>query len=227
MFSIQHATANKMPTTQPMHAKLPDGTYMHSTHTDNMDIPALLPSATQTSIFPALDTSLISIGQLCDAGCTAVFNQHTADIRFNNTTILTGTRVPPGLWYYQLPETAANSAISSTTATLATKNAKATSTSSITDHIQFLHAAAFSPVTSTWIDAINNGHFTTWPGLTAEAVKRYLPKSLATAQGHLDQARKNQRSTKSTIATELPEPIIPTPEPNNNKTNYAYAKPPT
>jgi hypothetical protein len=96
--------------------------------------------------------------------------------------------------------------------------------SSIVEHIQFLHAAAFSPVTSTWIDAINNGHFTTWPGLTAEAVRKHLPKSFATAQGHLDQARKNQRSTKSIKdAIEHQEPLMPKQEPHNAKTNYVYA----
>ena len=40
------------------------------------------------------------------------------------------------------------------------------------------------------------GHFTTWPGVTVEAIKRYLPKSEATTMGHLDQQRKNIQSTK-------------------------------
>ena len=63
-----------------------------------------------------------------------------------------------------------------------------------------------------------------------EAVKRHLPKSLATAQGHLDQSRKNQRSTKPKAAPapaeqqqEAPEPTIPVQEPDNLKTQYVYA----
>jgi hypothetical protein len=231
MFCSKHATSKQTPTQQPMHAKLPDGTYMHSTHNDNIHLPLLPTAATKTSIFPALDTSLISIGQLCDAGCKAVFEQNTAEITLRETTILKGTRMPPGLWYYQTntdkPCKVANATTPSSTTTTGTDtqsaNASITNSSSMADHIQFLHAAAFSPVTSTWIDAINNGHYTTWPGLTADAVRQHLPKSLATAKGHLDQARKNQRSTKSTSTIETPEPTIPIAEPLNNKMNYVYA----
>jgi hypothetical protein len=32
--------------------------------------------------------------------------------------------------------------------------------------INYLHAACFSPVKSTWITAIKNGNFLSWPGLT-------------------------------------------------------------
>jgi hypothetical protein len=32
--------------------------------------------------------------------------------------------------------------------------------------INYLYATCFSPVKSTWITAIANGHFTSWPGLT-------------------------------------------------------------
>jgi hypothetical protein len=38
------------------------------------------------------------------------------------------------------------------------------------DLINYLHAACFSPVKSTWITAIKNGNFTSWPGLTEQAV---------------------------------------------------------
>ena len=71
--------------------------------------------------------------------------------------------------------------------------------------MQYLHAAAFSPVPTTWIKAIQKGFFTSWPGLTAKVVGRYLPKSIATNKGHLDQTRKNVRSTQPK-ETELTEP---------------------
>jgi hypothetical protein len=47
--------------------------------------------------------------------------------------------------------------------------------------IDFLHRACFSPPISTWTQAIEKNFFATWPGLTANAVRKYLPKSLATA----------------------------------------------
>eukprot|EP00957_Ditylum_brightwellii_P128002 9761882-Ditylum_brightwellii.AAC.1 len=52
------------------------------------------------------------------------------------------------------------------------------------------------PVSSTWKKAIRRGYFTTWPGLTEKLVQKHLPKSDATTKGHLDQQRKNIRSTK-------------------------------
>ena len=65
------------------------------------------------------------------------------------------------------------------------------------DLITFLHGAMCSPVPSTWIKAISNHHFTTWPGLTTSLVRKHLKPSVATAKGHLNQERKNLQSTKN------------------------------
>jgi hypothetical protein len=62
--------------------------------------------------------------------------------------------------------------------------------------INYLHAACFSPVKSTWIAAIKNGNFTSWPGLTERAVEKYLSKSSVTGKGHLNQQKTNARSTQ-------------------------------
>ena len=61
---------------------------------------------------------------------------------------------------------------------------------------QFLHAACFSPVLSTFIKAIDNGHFVSWPGLTSKLVKRHLKPSIATSKGHINQERQKLQSTK-------------------------------
>ena len=74
-------------------------------------------------------------------------------------------------------------------------NAYATTTKA--DLIKYLHQAAFSPVKKTWMKAIENGQFATWPGLTKEAVQKYLVESSpATDKGHMKMQRKNIRSTK-------------------------------
>ena len=57
------------------------------------------------------------------------------------------------------------------------------------DIAMYYHQAAFSPVPTTFISAINKGNFSTWPGLTAELISKHLPKSLATAKGHNKLAR--------------------------------------
>jgi hypothetical protein len=64
------------------------------------------------------------------------------------------------------------------------------------DSINYLHDACFSPVKSTWITEIKNGNFTSWPGLTEQAVEKHLSKSTSTTKGHLNQQRQNARTTK-------------------------------
>jgi hypothetical protein len=74
----------------------------------------------------------------------------------------------------------------------------------IADRIAFYHAAAFSPVISTWCDAIDNGHFTTWPELTSAQVRKHLPHgSGPMLKGHLHQQRSNLWSTKSSNTGEV------------------------
>jgi hypothetical protein len=67
------------------------------------------------------------------------------------------------------------------------------------DLVAYLHRACFSPVRSTWLKAINAGYFATWPGLTAELVTKHLSKSIATAEGHLQQERQNLRSAATPL----------------------------
>jgi NAD-dependent oxidoreductase involved in siderophore biosynthesis len=95
---------------------------------------------------------------------------------------LEGTHVPPGQW---------TTTITSTPEANATFSALLKATA-----LQHLHASLFSPATQTWIKAILNNHFTTWPSFTIQEVRKHLPKSTATAMGHLDQQRKNLKSTK-------------------------------
>ena len=65
------------------------------------------------------------------------------------------------------------------------------------DLAKFLHAACFSPVKSTFIKAINNNHFTTWPGLNSPLIQKHLRPSIATTKGHLKQEKQGLQSTKT------------------------------
>jgi hypothetical protein len=51
-------------------------------------------------------------------------------------------------------------------------------------------------VKSTWIKAIKNGNFSSWPGLTEHALEKHLSKSTATVKGHLNQQIMYARSTQ-------------------------------
>ena len=60
----------------------------------------------------------------------------------------------------------------------------------------FQHATLCAPTVKTLINAINNKWLTTFPCLTAQNVRRHLPKSIQTTMGHLHRMRQGTRSTK-------------------------------
>jgi hypothetical protein len=49
---------------------------------------------------------------------------------------------------------------------------------------------------STLCTALDLKHVTGFPGLTSKLVRKHPPHLIATAMGHMDQSRKNLRSTK-------------------------------
>ena len=59
------------------------------------------------------------------------------------------------------------------------------------DLVQYYHHCAFVPRNSTWMQAIENGNYATWPGLMAYAVQKYLPDSVASDKGHIKREQKN------------------------------------
>ena len=67
---------------------------LSSSHTASLQLHPSLPlMAGDAHILPELTTtSLISIGQLCDHGCTATFTAANVTVDYQGATILTGTR---------------------------------------------------------------------------------------------------------------------------------------
>ena len=57
------------------------------------------------------------------------------------------------------------------------------------DLIKFYHAAAFSPTTATFLKAVTNRNFQSWPGLTPELITKLIKPTIATHFGHLNQER--------------------------------------
>ena len=86
---------------------LPNGSHITSTAATALDIPLVPVAATVAHIFPALQPhSLLSIGQLCDAGCEAKFTAHDVSITHEDNIIITGQRDPTtSLWNVQIPTT--------------------------------------------------------------------------------------------------------------------------
>ena len=57
-----------------------------------------------------------------------------------------------------------------------------------TDLLKYLHAAAFSPFKLTYIREIKKRYLQSWSGLALQLVTKYLPNSVSTSKGHIDQA---------------------------------------
>ena len=64
------------------------------------------------------------------------------------------------------------------------------------DLAEFLHGCGGSPVPSTFITAIKNNQYLSWPGLTSDLIRKHLPPNRATTKGHLHQESQHLQSTK-------------------------------
>ena len=199
-----------------------DASQMRSSHTCLLPTPQLSHAARKAHILPAMNNrALISVGQLCDDGFRVNFYEQFVFIQ-KGKLLLTGCRERnTGLYFLDFTTThQMASSAHQTSQSLATfpapDNFSAHSVHKMTaqkDLVQYLQHAAFPPVPSTWIAAIDNGFFATWPGLTADLVRKHLPKSMATAKGHLRQEQKNLRSTKQPPTSIIPETtVMTTPE---------------
>ena len=87
----KQALVNLKQCTHTTSVHLPDNSMIESNEVGNLPIPELSAAATTTAIFPALtNSSLISIGQLCDDECTALLNKKEMKIIKNNKVIIQG-----------------------------------------------------------------------------------------------------------------------------------------
>ena len=69
------------------------GQPLYSTSTVTLNLPTIPPVTQQGHIVPGLTHNLVSIGTLCDAGCTALFTANTLTVTDSaGTTILSSTR---------------------------------------------------------------------------------------------------------------------------------------
>jgi hypothetical protein len=180
---------NKQEVHVPLSFNMPNGTTIQLSHTCDLLLAVLPPQARKVHIIPGpLHNLLISVGQLCDNGCNTTFTQEQVTVSRDGKCVIYGSRDPrSSLWRVDLKQK------------FKTKHVHCNHThdnSNQKDLIYYLHAACFSPVKSTWITAIKNGHFISWPGLTEHAVEKHLSKSTSTTKVHLNQQRKHAISTK-------------------------------
>ena len=171
--------------------KLPDGSLIKPQELGEINgLNELSKEGKKAYIHPMLkNTSLLSIGQLCDDGCTATFDKEKLNVTKNNKIILQGIRNhKDGLWDIPMgippsKELKINAIIRKNMAVHKLAN--------------YLHACAGSPTLSTFQAAIKKGNFLTWPNIDNINFNKYIPNQIATAKGHMDQERQGLQSTKN------------------------------
>ena len=154
-------------------------------------------AAKQAYILPSLtNSSLLSIGQLCNENCIAIFTKRLMLILHKGRVILTGTRnYSDGLWDV-IGQDARSTQYKPTTRQSNSINLLTARDKSSHELANFLHACAGSPTIRTFQDAINNNFLATWPGIDKLNMKYLITDHTNIALGHLDQERKNVQSTK-------------------------------
>jgi hypothetical protein len=171
----------------------------------------LRPAACEMNIIPGLHLTLISVPKLADAGYTmifknegaAIYDDYTANIISSQPPVLNADRCPhTGLWKLQLDDLnmepnknpPMHNAINVIFDLLSARQS-----------FLWYHAAAGFPVKETFIKAIRNGNYATWPKLTVTLINKHMPDSNETSKGHLKGQRQGIHSTKNKAFTALIE----------------------
>ena len=190
---------------------LPNGNTISATHAGTLDLPHLSTETKLAYKFPHIQKSLLSLSAICNEGGVAIFSKHNMHIIKNGKIILKGTRdTTTGLWlvplsHCKLPPQAPMCKPSSNYSAAVIETTKTKR-----ELVRFLHASCFFPVKSTWIKAIRNGNFATFPGLTVDLVSKYLPVEIPTILGHQHRHKQGIRSTTAQAANVqlMPEPPV-------------------
>ena len=101
-----HLAKQATPTMPPaimenyMKARLPDGSNMEATHVATLQLPGISKQSWQIHISSKIQTApLISLGVLCDYGCTITLDKQEMSIHNNGEKIIKGTRnKKTGIW---------------------------------------------------------------------------------------------------------------------------------
>jgi hypothetical protein len=139
LLSADAPCSDKQAAHVPLNVNMPNGTTIQSSHTCNLLLTDLQPQARQAHILPRLvQNSLISVGQLCDNGCTVTFTQDQVTVSKNGKCVMYGSQDPKSrLWRVDLKKRFETNQVQCN---------HAHEISNQKDLINYLHAACFSPV---------------------------------------------------------------------------------
>ena len=133
--------------TKTLSVELPNGARIHLHSVGLLFFPNL-DKALVAHIFEdsELSLSLLSISDLCNAGCTATFSADDIVIRHNGNIIINDTKdTHDSLWHVKLPSMSVQANASNNIYTKSSKDG---------DFIKFIHASLGSPALSTLTHAV-------------------------------------------------------------------------
>jgi hypothetical protein len=89
-----------------LNVNMPNSTTIQSSHPCNFLLTGLPPQARQAHILPGLvHNSLISVGKLCDNGCSITFTHYQVTVTKNKECVMRGSREPKSrLWRVNLKQ---------------------------------------------------------------------------------------------------------------------------
>ena len=185
-----------------------NGDVVRGKYKTTLPLPQLSTTATTADSFDTFPSSLISVGKLADDNTISIFDKDGVSvfkeedvlIKCNGDPLFVGKRdergryrIPlvqkRGQWQPRQPSKKAKKALEQANSVYDLPSTE--------QAIKWMHAVCGYPVKSTWLKAIKAGNFIGWPMLTEKNVNKYYPETVETPKGHLNQSRKNVRSTKA------------------------------
>ena len=199
----------ELPILQPFHKRVAvsNGGTIEGKYVTCLPFPQLSTATADADTFEEFLSSLMSVGKTSDDGNISIFTDKKVQV-YKEADVLITCRGKPiligkqdergryriplmqtrGQWQPQKPSNKSKKFLQEANS--------AYDLPSTEEAISGMHAVCGYPVKSTWIKAIRAGNSTALPILNKHNMAKYYPETTKTPKGHLNQTRKNVRSTK-------------------------------
>jgi antitoxin (DNA-binding transcriptional repressor) of toxin-antitoxin stability system len=184
-----------------------NGNVCRAKYVTKLPFSKLSAKATQADSFEDFPSSLMSVGQVSDDGTVSIFHKDGVTVHKEEDVLITchgkpiliGIRDKHGRYRIPLMQQKGQGQPRKPSKKARQTLRQANSVydlPSIEQAIKWMHAVCGYPVKSTWMKAVKVGNFVGWPLLTETNISKYYPETDETPKGHMNQQRKNVRSTK-------------------------------
>ena len=170
----------------------PNGSTMSTQKTIELLLPKWPEKARKGYTVPNITNNLVSVAELCDAGCTVFFHEHGVDIEYEGEVIGRGWRDRPSkLWRISLTSEGVGRTTPTTDWTNDSDGIFNIQVNSIYECenkeqlIKYYHASLCSHPKTVLIAAADAEYLRGCPGLNATGIRKYIGVEYATEMGHM------------------------------------------